>query len=88
MPGTHKSPLYKGISKNYKKMPKGQRGFKMTSPLLKKNMSGEEIKKVVEMNKKYKDNPEFKKWKDKKFGGKTTISEDNSKITIVKPKKS
>ena len=57
MPGTHKSPLYKGISKNYKKMPKGQRGFKMTSPLLKKNMSGEEIKKVVEMNKKYKGTP-------------------------------
>ena len=33
MPGKHKSPLYKGISKNYKKMPKGQRGFKMNSPL-------------------------------------------------------
>tara|TARA_R100001224_G_scaffold100098_1_gene71037 strand:+ start:315 stop:527 length:213 start_codon:yes stop_codon:yes gene_type:complete len=61
--------------------------FKMKSPL-KNNMSKEEMKNIVEMNKKYKDNPEFKKWKDKKFGGKTTISEDNSKITIVKPKKS
>ena len=87
MPGKHKSPLYKGISKNYKQMPKGQRGFKMESPL-KNNMSKEEMKNIVEMNKKYKDNPEFKKWKDKKFGGKTTISEDSSKITIVRPKKS
>ena len=86
MPGKHKSPLYKGIGK-YTKKAKGQRGFKMESPL-KNNMSKEEMKNIVEMNKKYKDNPEFKKWKDKKFGGKTTISEDNSKITIVKPKKS
>ena len=32
MPGKHKSPLYKGIGK-YAKKAKGQRGFKMTSPL-------------------------------------------------------
>ena len=36
MPGKHNSPLYKGIGK-YVKKAKGQRGFKMTSPLQNKN---------------------------------------------------
>ena len=58
MPGKHKSPLYKGISKNYKQMPKGQRGFKMESPLLKNTDPDFSNPKVVETyltNKKYRD---------------------------------
>ena len=56
-----------------------------SSPL-KDNMSKEEMSRIVEMNKEYKDNPDFQKWKNKKFGGETTISEDSSTITIVKDK--
>ena len=57
MPGTHKSPLYKGISKNYKKMPKGQRGFKMESPLKKidPDFSNPKVVETYLTNKKYRD---------------------------------
>jgi hypothetical protein len=85
MPGKHKSPLYKGIGK-YTKKAKGQRGFKMTSPLQKNEATRSiDTSGDIDVTNKYKKEGNEKTRKHIAEGGKV-IMRGNTIILTSSPK--